>query len=149
MSFRLIYRSRSQMPAEHRRTDLGDLFSVARSNNKKLGVTGALLIYENWFCQILEGEEAKVRDLFGTIEKDPRHDRITVVHAGESDHPVFGRWAMARVSEDGHPDIPLIAHQDGISPAARRGTTPEQEMLLDMMRDGTRAAAENEAAEHA
>lgn len=33
---------------------------------------------------------------------------------------VFGHWSMARVSEDGEPDIPLIAQTDGISPAAGR-----------------------------
>ena len=51
---------------------------------------------------------------------------------------VFGRWAMARVSAEGEPDIPLIAHRDGISPAASRGTTPDQEAVLDVMRQATR-----------
>ena len=51
---------------------------------------------------------------------------------------MFPRWAMARVSADGEPAIWLIAHQDGISPAAGRGTTPEQEQVqvLDVMREG-------------
>ena len=48
---------------------------------------------------------------------------------------------MARVSADGEPDIPLIAHVDGISPAASRGTTPEQEAVLDVMRAATRNEA--------
>ena len=38
---------------------------------------------------------------------------------------------MAKVAEDGEPDIPLIAHTDGISPAAGRGTTAEQEQVLE------------------
>jgi hypothetical protein len=45
---------------------------------------------------------------------------------------------MARVSAEGEPDIPLIAHQDGISPASSRGTTPAQEAVLDVMRQATR-----------
>ena len=45
---------------------------------------------------------------------------------------------MARVSAEGEPDIPLIAHRDGISPAASRGTTPDQEAVLDVMRQATR-----------
>ena len=32
---------------------------------------------------------------------------------------IFSRWAMARVSEDGEADIPLITHVDGLR--ARRG----------------------------
>ena len=51
---------------------------------------------------------------------------------------VFARRPMAKVAGDGEPDIPLIAliaHIDGISPAARRGTTAEQDRLLDVMRE--------------
>ncbi len=48
---------------------------------------------------------------------------------------------MAKVANDGERDIPLIAHTDGISPAAGRGTTPEQEDVLDMMRAAARGAS--------
>jgi hypothetical protein len=44
-TFRLIYRSRNNIPADRRKTELGTLFSTARSNNKKQQITGALLIY--------------------------------------------------------------------------------------------------------
>lgn len=53
--------------------------------------------------------------------------------------PVFTRWAMARVSADeDKPDIPLIAHTDGIHGAASRGTTPEQDSVLDVLRAAAR-----------
>jgi hypothetical protein len=47
---------------------------------------------------------------------------------------------MARVSDDGQPDIPLLMNVDkgGASPAAPRPTTPEQESILDFMRDSIR-----------
>jgi hypothetical protein len=45
---------------------------------------------------------------------------------------------MARVSDDGERDIPLIAHTDGISPAAGRPTTPEQDEVLAVMRAALR-----------
>jgi hypothetical protein len=47
---------------------------------------------------------------------------------------------MARVSDDGERDIPLIAHTDGISPAAGRPTTPEQDELLAVMRAALRTS---------
>jgi len=47
--FRLIYRSRSRIGAADRKYQLGEIFSVARSSNKKLGVTGALLITDDEF----------------------------------------------------------------------------------------------------
>jgi hypothetical protein len=45
------------------------------------------------------------------------------------------------VSADGEPDIPLIANTGGIVPAAARGVTPEQESVLDVMREATRGGA--------
>jgi hypothetical protein len=52
---------------------------------------------------------------------------------------------MAKVAEDGEPDIPLIAHVDGIAPAAGRGTTPEQDEILAFMRDAARGASQDSA----
>jgi hypothetical protein len=137
-TFRLIYRSRNLIPSGQRKTELGALFGGARSNNKKQHICGALLVSGDWFVQVLEGEEAAVRALFAGIEKDPRHDRVSILQTGAVAEPVFARWAMAEVSSDGQPDIPLIAHVDGISPAASRGTTPAQEAVLDVMRGATR-----------
>ncbi len=140
-TFRLMYRSRNMIPDDQRKAELGTLFSAARSNNKKQQITGALLIYGDWFAQVLEGAEAPVRALFATIEQDPRHENISVIQSGPAEGRVFSRWAMARVSADGEPDIRLIAHTDGIAPAMSRGTTPEQEALLDVMRAATRGDA--------
>ncbi len=137
-TFRLMYRSRDRIPADRRKVELGELFLTARSKNKKRHITGALLLSEDFFVQTLEGEETIVQTLFEQIERDPRHDSVTVLESGMVDDRVFARWAMAKVSADGEPDIPLIAHPDGIAPAASRGTTPEQESVLQAMRDAAR-----------
>lgn len=139
--FRLIYRSKNRIPPENQKAELGILFSGARSKNKRLNVTGALLTSGDMFAQTLEGDEKIVRTLFDTIERDGRHEHISILDEGYVPERVFSRWAMARVSADGEPDIPLIAHTDGISPAAGRGTTPEQESVLDIMRAATRGEA--------
>lgn len=141
-TFRLIYRSRNQIPSDQRKAELGVLFGRARSNNKKQGVTGALLVFGDTFVQALEGDESTVRDLFATIEKDYRHDSVAVVEAGDVAERVFSKWSMARVSEDGAPDITLIAHVDGIHRAATRDTTPEQETVLDVMRQAARSGSD-------
>ena len=140
-TFRLMYRSHSLIAAEERKVALGELFSAARSNNKSRQVSGALLLTEDWFVQVLEGEEETVRSLFAHIKLDPRHDRVGLLDADLVDGRVFARWAMARLGEDGEPDIPLIAHTDGISPAAGRRTTSEQDRVLGVMRDASRATA--------
>nr|MBA2560407.1 BLUF domain-containing protein [Propionibacteriales bacterium] len=59
--FRLIYSSRSQIPADDRTSELGAIFNTARVNNKRRGVTGALIISDESFVQALEGEESVVR----------------------------------------------------------------------------------------
>lgn len=139
--FRLIYRSRNRILPDRRKTELGELFSKARSNNKKRDITGALLISGDWFAQTLEGDEDTIRTLFATITRDGRHERVSILAEETVPARLFSKWAMARVSADGGPDIPLIAHADGISPAADRGTTPEQDAVLEVMREATRGDA--------
>lgn len=141
-TFRLIYRSHNRIPERARKAELGAIFSVARSANRKRDITGALLTYGDWFVQTLEGEEGTVRDLYEHIYKDGRHEKVTLISAEAVDDRVFSRWAMAKVAEDGEPDIPLLmnVNKGGISPAARRPTTPEQDAILDFMRDSLRAA---------
>jgi hypothetical protein len=142
-TFRLIYRSHNRIPAEQRKVELGTLFTEARSNNKRQHITGALLLAGDWFVQTLEGDETAVRALYSRIATDPRHDAVSLLDARLVDEPAFPRWSMASVSTDGaEPDTYLIAHQDGISPAAGRGSTPEQESVLGTMREAARAGAQ-------
>jgi hypothetical protein len=142
-TFRLIYRSHNRIPEHQRKAELGAIFSVARSGNAKKDVTGALLTHEDWFVQALEGDEHIVRDLYEHIYRDGRHEKVTVIFAEPVDERVFARWAMAKVADEGEPDIPLLmnVNKGGISPAAARPTTPEQEKILDFMRDSVRAAS--------
>ena len=81
--FRLIYRSRSRVGAAERKHQLGEIFSVARSSNKKLGVTGALLITDDEFVQTLEGAEPVVRELYAKISKDKRHEHLELLDSGD------------------------------------------------------------------
>lgn len=141
-TFRLIYRSCDRIPPERRPSVLGKLFTAARSNNQRAGITGALLLSGPWFVQTLEGDEAVVRALFARIERDPRHDSVSLLEAGPADERAFPRWSMARVSEDGSaPDTYLIAHGTPLSRAAARGLSAEQGAVLTVMRQALRAAA--------
>lgn len=140
--FRLIYHSRSRLSATERKYQLGEIFSVARSTNKKIGVTGALLITDDEFVQALEGPEPVVRELYAKIYKDKRHEHVDLLESGDVLERVFGKWAMARVAADGEPDIPLLTNIDkgGISTAQPGRTTEAQETVLDFMRQALRRA---------
>ena len=78
-------------------------------------ITGALMISEDAFVQVLEGDETEVRALFTTIARDDRHDQVRVLEEQDAVDRTFGRWAMARVGESGAPDIRLLSN------AERRG----------------------------
>ncbi len=140
---RLIYRSHDRIAPDARKAELGRLFTVARGNNKKQGITGALLLSGGFFVQTLEGDEAAVRSLFERIAVDPRHDKVSLLEVQPVPARSFPRWSMASVAEDpGEEDTYLIAHEDGISPAASRGSTPEMESVLTVMREAARAASQ-------
>src|SRR3954454_20699107 len=143
--FRLIYSSRLRVPAHERKAELGKIFSSARSNNKKLGVTSALLLCHDTVSQALEGDEPVVRELYATIHQDVRHERVEILEATNVPGRAFGRWSMARVAdEEDEPDIPLLMNRDkgGISPAAPRPSTPGQEAVVATMREYARASAQ-------
>lgn len=136
--FRLTYRSHSLIPAAGFEAELGNILRVARSRNGERGITGALLIYDGWFAQTLEGDEAAVRSLFAKIAADPRHDTVELRQEGIVPSRVFSRWAMATVGEHGNPDIPLTATASGVTEAGARTSTADQERILNLMRDATR-----------
>jgi hypothetical protein len=142
--FRLIYRSHMRIASDVRKSELGEIFSIARSNNKRLGVTGALLVWDEFFVQTLEGDETVVRDLYDRIHRDARHERVAIISEDPAAERVFGRWSMARVGDGDEPDIPLLMNRDkgGISPAAPRPTTPDQEAVLSDMREAARSGAQ-------
>ncbi|MGL4241770.1 MAG: BLUF domain-containing protein [Beijerinckiaceae bacterium] len=136
--FRLIYRSQSRIPAADIDAALGHILRTARTRNAAAGISGALLYYDGWFAQTLEGAEAPVRRLFDRIAADARHASVELREEGRVGVRVFPRWSMALVGEHGEPDIPLLATTEGIAPGATRRTTEEQDAVLATMRDATR-----------
>ena len=136
--FRLIYRSNSRIGDQDRRTELGEIFTVARRKNRDLVVTGALMLSGDAFVLALEGDEPVVRGLYATICGDPRHDGLSVIDERTVGERTFGRWAMARVAEDGRPDIRLLSNASAgvivAAPGVDGSITAEQEEVLASMR---------------
>ena len=135
---RLIYRSHSKIPKEKFKQELGDILRAARANNSARGVTGALMYYDDWFAQALEGPKEAVHGIFGKIKADDRHNAIEIKQDEPVPSRVFGRWAMANVGEHGDPDMPLVATAEGVREGARWSPTADQEAVLTILRDGSR-----------
>lgn len=140
-SYRLIYRSHSLLPpSEHSdgNEGLADILRVARAKNAALGVTGALMLYDDWFAQVLEGPKDVVESLFARIRTDPRHDAVRLDLADKVARALFQKWAMAVVAEHHEPDAPLVATTGGLAQGAPWKVSLEQEVVLTRLRDLTR-----------
>lgn len=96
MPYQVIYSSASSTPLQQE--DLDDILTKARSKNARSGITGALAYVDGCFLQVLEGEAGAVQQLMARIATDLRHERVTVLQAGEIAEPAFPDWQMAYVS---------------------------------------------------
>jgi hypothetical protein len=135
--YRLIYRSRSLLAAPTE-AGLADILKSARSKNAELNVTGALMLYEDWFAQVLEGQQTVIEALYARIKADVRHNSVSVKEAGAVPTRLFGKWAMAVVAEHHEPDMPMVATSGGLAQGAPWKVTLEQEVILTCLRDLTR-----------
>jgi hypothetical protein len=90
--FHLVYASRDSVGFSE--DMIIELLSLARENNKSLGITGTLVHCEGSFFQVLEGEEQTVLDLFARIERDRRHKgAVKIIHEPIAAR-AFKNWSM-------------------------------------------------------
>ena len=89
----LAYVSHANEPFS--KSDLRQLMRKARRRNSEEGLTGVLLAQDGLFLQVLEGPEESLNRVFSSIERDPRHSKIAVIHEdNELKEREFGHWHM-------------------------------------------------------
>jgi hypothetical protein len=137
--FQVVYESTASDSLT--KTDLQEILRVARSNNAELDITGLLIHAQGHFLQVLEGPEAAVRDLYATIQEDPRHSNIEPLLSTSVAERTFPEWKMAL------DNLAVVAGEEGVSPLLQTGeletdSTPRGD-LMDAI-DRFRRAAENE-----
>lgn len=98
MDLQLVYLSSAREALSD--DGLTNILIVSRRNNRRRGITGALIYAEQRFLQILEGPMAAVDDLFERIRTDPRHSDVTIVTRGSVERRAFPDWAMGFVTPD-------------------------------------------------
>ncbi|HYO95630.1 MAG TPA: BLUF domain-containing protein [Polyangiaceae bacterium] len=88
--------------------DLTALLLAARSNNRRLGISGILVHQAGSFFQVLEGEPQRVAALFDHIERDPRHHKVLVLAQQNLTTRAFAEWSMGFVEagQAGLADMP-------------------------------------------
>jgi len=91
----LLYISRSKIPLPDAVAGVHDIVATALSRNPTLGITGALLFTGDHFAQVLEGDGGSIEILMADICRDPRHDKIAIVHQGRLAKRRFADWSLA------------------------------------------------------
>jgi hypothetical protein len=76
-------------------TTLVVLLMQARALNERHQVTGALVYGDGQFMQVMEGEEAVVKDVYARVAKDARHYNVRTLAEGPLATRSFAQWSMA------------------------------------------------------
>lgn len=95
MLVRLLYASRV---VDTRPEAIESILQQSRSHNLSHGVTGVLCYGGGLFLQVLEGGRTAISELFGHIQRDPRHKDVVLLHYEEIPERRFLGWAMGEVN---------------------------------------------------
>ncbi len=87
----------SQATREFTEAELDALVTVAHENNKKYGITGAMLYLESAFIQVIEGQDSDIARLLQQLHLDTRHRDIRIVSDNVVPARNFQNWSMGIV----------------------------------------------------
>ena len=128
--YELIYCSKAVSDISE--TDIANILQTARSFNSKNNITGCLLYYKHEFVQILEGEKSIIKTLYSAIEKDPRHNRVTLLAEGEKQERFFDNWNMAyhKINADDFDNIENLLFVKNFLALSNLATNPTKAIEL-------------------
>ena len=95
MLCRLMYRSTVVSPFDF--DDLRSILAAGERNNPSQGITGVLLMASTQFLQVMEGPSDNVNQLYRTLQRDTRHERLQLLEFKAIEQRLFDGWAMRGV----------------------------------------------------
>jgi hypothetical protein len=95
MLVRLLYASRAIDPAS---AAIDEILLQSRQGNPSSGITGILCYGGGIFLQAIEGGRNAVSELYGHIQRDPRHKDVVLLHYEEISERRFSGWTMGQVN---------------------------------------------------
>jgi len=95
MLVRLLYASRA---VDTSPDAIEAILLKSRQHNPECGITGILCYGGGIFLQAIEGGRMAVSELYGHIQKDPRHNDVVLLHYEEITERRFGGWTMGQVN---------------------------------------------------
>jgi hypothetical protein len=75
--------------------DIEDMLFQIREKNKRLAITGVLLLIQGKFVQYIEGIAPEIDKVYHSIENDTRHNELILLDSGEIESRQFKDWSMA------------------------------------------------------
>jgi len=75
--------------------DINKLLFQIREKNKRLAITGLLLLIQGKFVQYIEGPKSEIKNVYESIKNDPRHNELLLLDNGEIEERQFQDWSMA------------------------------------------------------
>ena len=98
-NFELIYASRAKKKFDTEQ--ILKLATESASNNAKFGVTGLLIHHENYFIQLLEGDQFILNGLYLRICQDRRHFDCRLLSYDAISQKSFRNWSMELILASG------------------------------------------------
>ncbi len=95
MLVRLLYASRA---LDISPDAIEAILAQSRQHNPVCGITGILCYGGGIFLQAIEGGRTAVSELYGHIQRDPRHKDVELLHYEEIAERRFGGWTMGQVN---------------------------------------------------
>jgi hypothetical protein len=95
MLVRLLYASRAVDTSSEA---IESILHQSRDHNPSTGVTGVLCYGGGIFLQALEGGRMAINDLYGHIQRDPRHKDVVLLQYEEISERRFSGWTMGEVN---------------------------------------------------
>ncbi len=90
---RLIYNSQATQDFPSLGS-ISAILSVSDQNNRRDNVTGALVLADGGFLQVLEGSHTDVERTLERLLNDPRHTDLKILNRQPIDHRDFKDWGM-------------------------------------------------------
>ena len=75
--------------------DINKLLFQIREKNKRLAITGLLLLIQGKFVQYIEGPKPEIKNVYESIKIDPRHNELLLLDSGDIEERQFQDWSMA------------------------------------------------------
>ncbi|MCF8160220.1 MAG: BLUF domain-containing protein [Polaromonas sp.] len=95
MLVRLLYASRA---VDTSPDAIESILHQSRNHNPSTGVTGVLCYGGGIFLQAIEGGRMAISELYGHIQRDPRHKDVVLLHYEEISERRFAGWTMGEVN---------------------------------------------------